>query len=90
MICYTAFRWAASHGHWDQAARSIARISGLSEQQALDNPAIQEALDGIRRQVELEKQMAKVSWLDCFRGARKMRYRTLLGSCMCLFRRIGR
>lgn len=87
-------RWAAANGHWDEAARSIARISGLSQQQALDDPAIQEELEGIHREVESEKNMEKASFVDCFRGARKMRYRTLLGmsaffkiNCLgCMFR----
>lgn len=72
-------RWAAAHGRWEQASRSIARISGMSDSQALDDPAIQEELEGIRRQVEYDEKIPKTSWVDCFRGDRKTRYRTLLG-----------
>ncbi|KAF8585286.1 general substrate transporter [Ramaria rubella] len=72
-------RWCAAHGHWDEAARSVSRISGLSAAQAQDNPAVQYELEAIRAQVEFEKSLKKATWADCFRGARKMRYRTLLG-----------
>ncbi|KAF8530164.1 general substrate transporter [Hysterangium stoloniferum] len=75
-------RWSAAHGHWEQCAQAVARISGLSKHQAHEDPVIQQELREIQRQVDYENTIEKSTWLDCFKAHRKTRYRTLLGMAL--------
>jgi len=68
-------RWLIKKERDEDAARALSRLVSLP----YDHPKIQAELDEIRVSFQHEKQLGESSYLDCFRPANKILFRTLTG-----------
>jgi len=68
-------RWLIKKERDQDAARALSRLISLPS----DHPEIQAELDEIRASFQHEKQLGESSYLDCFRPANKILFRTLTG-----------
>jgi len=68
-------RWLIKKERDEDAAHALSRLVSLPS----DHPEIQAELDEIRVSFQHEKQLGESSYLDCFRPANKILFRTLTG-----------
>lgn len=77
-------RYYVRSGRMDDALRALERVRG----QPASNPAIQAELAEIEANFEYEKQIASISWSDCFKGgfaARGNFRRVIAGTALQMF-----
>lgn len=64
----------------ERALHSIARVHGMTLDEAKDHPLPTKALGEIQSSVDFERSYeGATGWIDCFRPSNKVLYRTLLG-----------
>ncbi|KAL0065168.1 Plasma membrane low glucose sensor [Marasmius tenuissimus] len=69
-------RWYIKRGKYDEAAKALARLTGLSASDA----ETQAEINDVRASLEAERAMGESSYIDCFRsGHNKILLRTLTG-----------
>jgi len=68
-------RWLIKKGRDEDATRALSRLISLPP----DHPEIQAQLDEIRISFQQEKGQGESSYIDCFRPANKILFRTLTG-----------
>ncbi|KAG5927109.1 hypothetical protein E4U42_002588 [Claviceps africana] len=80
MVLPESPRWLATHGKWEEARMSLARLRGL--QHDPNSPLVDHDMNEIRQNLEKERQVGTGTWLECFKTRAdipKVLYRTLLG-----------
>ncbi|KAG5991103.1 hypothetical protein E4U54_003957 [Claviceps lovelessii] len=73
-------RWLATHGEWEKARMSMARLRGLKHDP--NNPLVEHDIDEIRDTLDKEREVGTGTWLECFKPRTdipKVLYRTMLG-----------
>ncbi|KAF9259071.1 AmMst-1 [Marasmius fiardii PR-910] len=69
-------RWHIKRGRFDEAAKSLSRLSGLS----VDDPETKLEIEDIRVNLEAERAMGQSSYIDCFKPSHnRIVLRTLTG-----------